>query len=118
MNNPNSRRHFLRAAAGLAAAAGSGVPRFSATLATSLAGLGALAAQSSQAADTSGPYKALVCLFMNGGNDSHNRRNCYTHVAYPMIDILSPDRYQDTRYLAGGCLLASLRAPPLDDATI
>ncbi len=37
-----------------------------------LAGLAAMAAQSSQAADTSGGYKALVCLFMHGGNDSHN----------------------------------------------
>src|SRR3990167_2577972 len=72
MNTPTSRRHFLRAAAGLAAAAGQGLPRFSAPLATSLAGLGALAAQSSSAADLSGQYKALVCLFMNWGNDSHN----------------------------------------------
>ncbi len=38
----------------------------------SLAGLGAMAAQSSSAADTSGPYKALVCLFLAGGNDSAN----------------------------------------------
>ncbi|MFG5410881.1 DUF1501 domain-containing protein [Piscinibacter sakaiensis] len=31
-----------------------------------------MAAQRAQAADTGGPYRALVCLFMNGGNDSHN----------------------------------------------
>ena len=37
-----------------------------------LAGLGAMAAQNASAADTSGPYRALVCLFMAGGNDSHN----------------------------------------------
>ena len=62
----------MRAAAGLAVASGRGLQRFSAPFATSLAGMAALAAQGSHAADTSGPYKALVCLFMNGGNDSHN----------------------------------------------
>lgn len=72
MTANSSRRHFLRAAAGLAAAAGPGMARWSAPLATSLAGLSALAAQSSSAATVSGPYKAVVCLFMNGGNDSHN----------------------------------------------
>ncbi len=62
-----SRRHFLRCAAAMGAsgpAAGMlGLP---------LAGLGALASQTSAAADLSGGYKALVCLFMHGGNDSHN----------------------------------------------
>ncbi|KQW41970.1 hypothetical protein ASD88_23490 [Pelomonas sp. Root662] len=38
---------------------------------TSLAGLAALASQNSQAATTSG-YKALVCLYLNGGSDTHN----------------------------------------------
>jgi len=61
-----SRREFLRAAQGLAAAkAGS-------TLAMGLAGMAALASQKVQAADTGGGYKALVCLFMYGGSDSHN----------------------------------------------
>ncbi|GCL65103.1 hypothetical protein AQPW35_41840 [Rubrivivax pictus] len=59
----------MRAASGLAAAAGL---RGGAPLATGLAGMAAMAAQSSQAADLSGPYRALVCLFMHGGNDSHN----------------------------------------------
>ena len=31
-----------------------------------------MAAQSASAADTAGPYRALVCLYMTGGNDSHN----------------------------------------------
>ena len=62
-----SRRHFLRAAAGLAAA----LPGARAPLSLGLAGLGAMAAQSSSAADTSG-YKALVCVFLNGGSDTHN----------------------------------------------
>ena len=72
MTSQHSRRHFLRAATGLAAAAGGALPRLGAPWATSLAGMAAMAAQSSQAADTTGGYKALVCLFMNGGNDSHN----------------------------------------------
>jgi uncharacterized protein (DUF1501 family) len=71
MKTDNSRRHFLRAAAGLAASRGA-LSHVSAPLAASLAGMGAMSAQTSSAADTSGPYKALVCLFMNGGNDSHN----------------------------------------------
>lgn len=69
MTTPSSRREFLRAAAGLAAATG---PGLRAPLATGLAGLAAMASQQSRAADTSGAYKAVVCLFMNGGNDSHN----------------------------------------------
>src|SRR3990167_6085291 len=64
-----SRRHFLRATSSLAA---TGALRNSVPLATSLAGLAALASQGSSAADLSGSYKALVCLFMHGGNDSHN----------------------------------------------
>lgn len=62
-----SRRHFFRTAGRLAAA----LPGVRAPLAMSLAGIGALAAQQAQAADTSG-YRALVCLFMLGGSDSHN----------------------------------------------
>lgn len=63
-----SRRAFLSAASGLAAA---GLGRHATPLAMNLAGLGALAAGQAQAANTDG-YKALVCLFMQGGNDSHN----------------------------------------------
>ena len=67
-----SRRQFFKASAGLAAAASHplGVP-FNAGLGIGLAGLGALAAQRAEAADTSG-YKALVCLFFAGGSDQHN----------------------------------------------
>jgi uncharacterized protein (DUF1501 family) len=59
-----SRRHFMRSAAALAAT----LPGARAPLAL---GLGALAAQAAAAADTTG-YKALVCLFLYGGSDSHN----------------------------------------------
>ena len=65
-----SRRHFLNTATRLAASPLGAAA--SAPFALSLAGLGAMAAQSAGAADTGGPYKALVCLFMAGGNDSHN----------------------------------------------
>jgi len=65
-----SRRHFLHSTAGLAAAAGGIGQRLHLPLAMSMAGLSALAQQAA-AADTSG-YKALVCLFMHGGNDGHN----------------------------------------------
>ena len=64
-----SRRSFLNAIGGLAASAA--LPRLSLPLASQLAGLAALASQSSHAADTGG-YKALVCLYMNGGSDTHN----------------------------------------------
>jgi uncharacterized protein (DUF1501 family) len=67
-----SRRHFLQAAASLSAAAGPMGMRLGTPFTLGLAGLGAMAAQKAHAADTSGPYKALVCLFMNGGSDSHN----------------------------------------------
>ncbi|MEY4749616.1 MAG: hypothetical protein RIQ60_1830 [Pseudomonadota bacterium] len=63
-----SRRHFLRSATSLAAA----LPDARAPLALSLAGLGALAADRARAADTSTGYRALVCLFMHGGCDTHN----------------------------------------------
>lgn len=67
------RRQFLRAAGHLSAAvAGQGISRYAAPLAMGLAGMASLASHRAQAANTSGPYRALVCLFMNGGSDSHN----------------------------------------------
>jgi uncharacterized protein (DUF1501 family) len=66
-----SRRHFLRQSCGLAATAGPLLPGFDTPLAMGLAGLGALAAGQAAAADTSG-YRALVCLYLAGGNDAHN----------------------------------------------
>lgn len=69
MASNNSRRAFLAAASGLAA---TGLGRFATPLAMNLAGLGSLAASQASAATTNDGYKALVCLFMQGGNDSHN----------------------------------------------
>lgn len=57
-----SRRAFLGAAAALS----------SRPLALPLASLGALAALEAQSAGSASDYRALVCLFMAGGNDSHN----------------------------------------------
>lgn len=64
-----SRRQFLRAASALGAATGIA----DVSLPAGLAGLAALAAQNTaNAATTGNGYRALVCLYMNGGNDSHN----------------------------------------------
>jgi uncharacterized protein (DUF1501 family) len=73
MTTNASRRQFLRASTGLAAAAASplGGSTFNASVAMGLAGIGAAASLSAHAANTSG-YKALVCLFMAGGSDQHN----------------------------------------------
>ena len=58
---PVSRREFSRYMAGLAIGAGAASP-FALQL----------AAMSEASAQTAGSYKALVCLFMFGGNDGHN----------------------------------------------
>lgn len=71
MTTNASRRQFLGVAASLAAASPAAA-RLGAPFATSLAAMGTLAAGNARAFDASGPYRALVCLFMNGGNDSHN----------------------------------------------
>ena len=55
-----SRRLFLRHAGALSALAGTAAP-----LALNLAAIGSAAAQSSD-------YKAIVCLFLYGGNDTYN----------------------------------------------
>jgi len=60
--NTPSRRHFLKHASAMTAMVGSGA----APLALNLAALGSATAQ------TAGEYRALVCLFLYGGNDSFN----------------------------------------------
>src|SRR5690349_16725192 len=60
MTNASSRREFLRLSAGFSAL-GAGAP-----LALQLAAAG------SAAAATAPDYKALVCLFLQGGQDSNN----------------------------------------------
>lgn len=67
------RRHWLRHTAGLALLGpGAGLAllgRRAAPLALNLAALGAASAQSTAGASD---YKALVCVFLYGGNDSFN----------------------------------------------
>ena len=56
-----SRRLFMRHASAMGALAGAGAP-----LALNLLAAGTAAAQ------TAGDYKALVCIFLFGGNDAYN----------------------------------------------
>ncbi len=67
-----SRRHFLRQAAAYGALLGPAAP-----LALHLTGLGAAAALglkagSARAGGTTSDYRALVCVFLYGGNDAYN----------------------------------------------
>ena len=63
MTNHNaSRRKFLRTASVVSGSVGAAAAPFALNLAT----LGTAVAQ------TAGPYKAIVCLFMYGGNDASN----------------------------------------------
>lgn len=71
MTASTSRRSFLQALSGLAAHSAI-IPGPGAMLGAQLAGLTALAHQSSHAANLAGGYKALVCVFLNGGSDMHN----------------------------------------------
>ena len=76
--NNASRRLFLRQAGAMSALVGSAAP-----LALNLAALGSASAQ------TAGGYKALVCLFFFGGNDSF-------HMVLP-TDAASWSAYTTTR---------------------
>ncbi|AKJ28575.1 DUF1501 domain-containing protein [Caldimonas brevitalea] len=70
MTQSASRREFLKRAASFAAL-GAGAP-----VALNLAALGAASAQ------TAGDYKAIVCLFLLGGNDNANTLIPYDTAAY------------------------------------
>ena len=61
VHHQSSRRLFMRQASALSLAAGAGAP-----LALNLLAAGSAAAQSA------GDYRAIVCLFMFGGNDTYN----------------------------------------------
>ena len=60
INPDHSRRLFLRQAGAMATLGAAG------PMALNLAAVGAASAQ------TAGDYKALVCIFLFGGNDSYN----------------------------------------------
>ena len=78
-----SRRLFLRHSGVLSALVGSAAP-----LALNLAALGSASAQ------TAGQYKALVCVFMVGGNDSYNMllpTDAASWSAYQAMRTQAPD---------------------------
>lgn len=82
-HSPASRRHFLRQAGVLSALTGAGAP-----LALSLLAAGNAAAQ------TSNDYRALVCIFLFGGNDSYNMvlpTDAVSWQAYSAVRNQAPD---------------------------
>ena len=92
-----SRRLFMRQASALSLATGAGAP-----LALNLLAAGSAAAQ------TAGDYRALVCLFMFGGNDSFNMvlpTDSATWAAYTAtrssIALLPPGALPNTSASAG-----------------
>ena len=97
-NHDASRRHFLRQAGIMSALTGTAAP-----LALNLAALGSAAAQ------TAGEYRALVCLFFYGGNDSFN-------MVLPM-DRASWNAYTQTRTQAPDPIaLLAAGTPPVPTA--
>ena len=78
MTKPASRREFLRMAAALSAT------RFAPPLALNLAALG------ESAAATATDYKALVCVFMIGGNDNFNTLVPYDSANYAIYNQQRP----------------------------
>ncbi len=108
MTQAASRREFLRRAS---AVSGFGAMGVAAPWALNLAAAGSAAAQ------TAGDYKALVCIFMYGGNDNHNTVVPYddthhaqyaairTTIALPKAElaatVLTPDNgWTDNRQMA------------------
>ena len=78
MTKPASRREFLKMAAALSAT------RFAPPLALNLAALG------ESAAATATDYKALVCVFMIGGNDNFNTLVPYDAANYAIYNQQRP----------------------------
>ncbi|WP_251865643.1 DUF1501 domain-containing protein [Achromobacter sp. Marseille-Q4962] len=96
MNRPDSpdRRRFLRRACALGAAGGA-LP-----MAVNLAALGAAAAQSAPAQS----YKALVCVFLYGGNDPYNTLVPCDEAAYRAYARARTDIALPRQALAGTAL--------------
>ena len=98
-----SRRAFLGATAALS----------SRPLALPLACLGALAAHEARAASD---YRALVCLFMAGGNDSHNWIVPTAGSEYATYAAARGDKDERTSIRDGIVQVMMLIAPFLRDA--
>ena len=89
-----SRRAFLRRGAALSFAAGA------APWALSLAAMGEAAAQSAS------DYKALVCVFLYGGNDCHNT----------LIPMTTPlQNYQQYATIRGSLAIPQAQLAPITD---
>ena len=118
MTNDQSRRAFLKRTAALGAA-GAAAP-----FVTSLAAIGEAAAA------TASDYKALVCVFMFGGNDYANTLPPYDQASYNLYQAarqnlahartaLAPTLLVPSTALAGGrqYALAPTMSPLLPSAT-
>jgi uncharacterized protein (DUF1501 family) len=102
VNGDQSRRAFLKRSAVLSAAAGTAAPF-----------LNNLACIGDAAASVASDYKAMVCIFLYGGNDYANTLTPYdqatynayqaqrTNIAY-LRDALTPTALTPTAALAGG----------------
>jgi uncharacterized protein (DUF1501 family) len=117
MTQASSRREFLRRAS---AVSGFGAMGMAAPWALNMAAAGSAAAQ------TASDYKALVCVFLYGGNDNHNTVVPYddvshaqyaairTTIALPKADlsatVITPDNpWTDNRQMALHPALAPLK---------
>ncbi len=94
-----SRRAFLRRGGALSMAAGA------APWALTLASIGDAAAQSAT------DYKALVCIFLNGGNDSWNTVVPYDNTHHALYQKMRPNIAYGHDALTPGLLVPTL-APP------
>lgn len=95
-----SRREFLKRSAVLSAVAATGAP-----LALNLAAIGEAAAQ------TASDYKAIVCIFLNGGNDYANTLVPYDQSTYnAYFNLRSNLAYLRDDLTGAGTVLAPERA--------
>lgn len=100
-----TRRNFLKAGGALATAAH--------PFAITLAGLGEAAAQS---AGTATDYKAIICVFLNGGNDHANTVVPFDTTSYNEYKRLRPDlAYQKNALKMGGGTTSNGTAVPVLD---
>lgn len=95
-----NRRHFLRQSAFLSAALGTAGP-----WALNLAAMGEAAAQ------TAGDYKALVCVFLYGGNDYGNTLIPYDSTNYSAYQAIRGNLAYQQSALSGTVLTPSVALP-------
>jgi uncharacterized protein (DUF1501 family) len=98
MTIDQSRRAFLKRTAAL------GVAGLATPFVTSLAGIGEAAASAATASD----YKALVCVFLYGGNDYANTLPPYDQVSYNLYNAARSNIALSRDSLAGTVLTPSV----------